>query len=72
MVRSYTELKRHTGEQSSASGTERTIGNARETLYALALSADAKRVAAAGHTGCVYLWDEKGNLLGKLESDGTP
>jgi len=65
----YTELKRHTGEQSSDSGKERTLGDAKETLYALTITSDAKQIAAGGHTGAVYLWNAEGKLLGKIEPE---
>ncbi len=73
----YTNLKTHTGEQSSASGDERRLGDLADAAMCVAVSADAKRICAGGHDGSVQIWDDDGKLLGTLSpamaiaSDGT-
>ncbi|MFA6546510.1 MAG: c-type cytochrome domain-containing protein [Limisphaerales bacterium] len=63
---SITEIKRHTGEQTSAPGTERRLPSVAEVLYAVTASADAKTVFAGCHDGSVYVW-EGGKTAAKLQ-----
>ena len=73
----YTNLKTHTGEQSSASGDERRLGDLADAAMCVAVSTDAKRICAGGHDGSVQIRDDDGKLLGTLSptmaiaSDGT-
>ncbi len=61
----YTNLKSHTGEQSSATADERLIGTLPDAALSLAVSADGKRIAAGGHDGLLQWWNAEGTSLGK-------
>ena len=52
-----TDIKRHSGEQSSSPGTERKLTGVGEVLYAVTATPDAKTIFAGGHDGSVYVWD---------------
>ena len=62
-VMRYTELKPHTGAQSSDSAQEKKYESADDTLYALAASADGTRVFASTHDGRVLEWNNDGKLI---------
>ncbi len=62
-----TDLKRHSGEQSSSPGTERKLTGVSEVLYAVTATPDAKTVFAGSHDGSVYVW-EGGKAATKLEA----
>jgi WD40 repeat protein len=62
-----TDIKRHSGEQSSSPGTERKLSAVGEVLYAVTATPDAKTVFAGGHDGSVYVW-EGGKSAAKLEA----
>ncbi len=62
----YTDLKAHTGEQSSASGNERKLSDSDESLLSLATSADGKTIFAGSHAGAVHVWNNEGKLLARL------
>ncbi len=62
-----TDLKRHSGEQSSSPGTERKLSAIGEVLYAVTATPDAKTVFAGCHDGSVYVW-EGGKTATKLEA----
>jgi WD40 repeat protein len=61
-----TDIKRHSGEQSSSPGTERKLSAVSEVLYAVTATPDAKTVFAGGHDGSVYVW-EGGKAAVKLD-----
>ena len=63
---SFTDIKRHNGEQSSSPGTERKLSSVTDVLYAVTATADAKTVFAGCHDGSVYVW-EGGKPPAKLE-----
>jgi len=65
-VFSYTNLKPHTGEQSSGGGDERKIGDANETVLCAATTSDAKVLFAGSHDGIVHVWNSERKLLAKL------
>jgi WD40 repeat protein len=71
-VLTYSNLKAHTGEQSSATGDERRLGEAGDTALSLAASADLKILAAGNQAGVVQLWNADGKALGKLEAPFGP
>ena len=52
-----TDIKRHSGEQSSAPGTERKLSAIGDVLYAVTATADAKTIFAGCHDGSVYVWE---------------
>ena len=62
-ARTFTNIITHSGEQSSSTATERRLGGA-GLLNAVCLSADGKIVAAGGHDGMVWLWND-GKLISK-------
>jgi WD40 repeat protein len=64
---SITDLKRHSGEQTSSPGTERKLSSVEDVLYAVAATPDAKTVFAGCHDGSVYVW-EGGKAATKLEA----
>lgn len=62
-----TDLKRHSGEQSSSPGTERKLSGVEDVLYSVAATTDGKTVFAGCHDGSVYVW-EGGKAATKLEA----
>ena len=62
-----TDIKRHSGEQSSAPGTERKLSAIGDVLYAVTATPDAKTVFAGCHDGSVYVW-AAGKAAAKLEA----
>ena len=58
----YTNLKSHSGEQSSATGDERTIGTLPDAALSLTVSTDGRRIVAGGHDGSVRSWNDEGKL----------
>lgn len=63
----YTNLKRHTGEQSSATADERQLASAPDVILALSASADGKRLAIGRHDGWVSVFDADGKELKTLK-----
>lgn len=70
VVLRFTDIKAHTGEQSSESGREQRIGALESAGFALAATRDRNRVFAAGEDGRVFMWDGDGKLLAKAPSSG--
>jgi len=68
---SFTDFKRHTGEQSSATATERSLGRWEDSLHAVAISADGKRMAAGGEDGVVRLVDAEGKVFATLGTSSS-
>src|SRR6266516_2984377 len=66
VVSSYTNLKVHTGEQSSNGGDEKKIGDANETVLCIATTPDGKTIFAGSHDGVVHVWNSERELLAKL------
>lgn len=62
----YTQLKSHTGEQSSATADERHFGTLPEMVPALAGSPNGQRIAAGSQTGLVRLWDSDGKQIAEI------
>ncbi len=65
-VSSYSNLKAHTGEQSSSGGDEKKIGDANETVLSLATTPDARIIFAGSHDGVVHVWNRERKLLATL------
>ncbi len=63
----FSNFKRHTGEQSSATADESQLGHWPEPLHAVAVSADGQRVFAGGQDGAVYVVNHEGKQLARLE-----
>jgi WD40 repeat protein len=68
----YTELKTHTGEQSSAAATEKRLEDTGETVLALHVTPHGTWIFAATHEGTVYAWDRDGKRKAKLTADPDP
>ncbi len=62
----FTDFKRHTGEQSSATAKERSLGKWDDALHAVAISRDGKTLATGGEDGVVRVVDAEGKLLATL------
>src|SRR5439155_26116798 len=71
-VYSYSNLKPHTGEQSSRGGDEKKIGNANEAVLCAAATRDAKTIFAGSHDGVVHVWNSERKLLAKLTLTTVP
>ena len=69
-VFSYKNLKRHSGEQSSASGDERRLANVNEPLWCL--GADGTVIVAAGQQGTIFAWNTDGKEVAKLSVTNEP
>ncbi len=67
----YTNLKTHTGEQSSATGDERQLGTASAAVHVLTVSADGQLYAAGDHSGKVTVWRGDGKPVGELPPADT-
>jgi len=66
----YTDMKAHTGAQSSDTGNERQLGQAGAALYCLASTAGGERIFAGTCDGRVLAWDQDGKPLAAV--DVTP
>ncbi len=62
----YTNLKPHTGEQSSATADERHLATVPDAALGLAVTADGKQWAVGRHDGAVQVFDGEGKELAKL------
>jgi WD40 repeat protein len=60
---SYRNLKRHSGEQSSASGEERRLTQGTNALWALAVSEDGSKLLTGAQDGTAAMWDKDGKRL---------
>ncbi len=56
----YTNLKPHTGEQSSATADERLLATAPDAVFSLAVAAHGQRVAIGRHDGAVQVFNSEG------------
>lgn len=66
-VLTYVDFKQHTGEQSSSSGTERTIGTVGEGAQCVAISRDGSVIAAGNADGVVMVWKRDGKQIARIE-----
>ncbi len=62
----YTNLKPHTGEQSSATADERHLATVPEVILGLSVSTDGRQLAIARHDGWVQVFDGEGKELRKM------
>ncbi len=62
-VHRYTQLKSHSGEQSSATADEKHLGDLASGAVCLSASTNGARIAAGGQDGSVRVWDRDGKLL---------
>lgn len=63
-VHRYTQLKSHSGEQSSATADEKSLGTLPSGVVRLSASTNGTRIAVGGQDGSVRVWDREGQLLG--------
>jgi mono/diheme cytochrome c family protein len=63
----YTDLKTHTGAQSSDTGNERVLGKAEVALYCLAATDSGERIFAGTSDGQLLGWNKDGKLLDKID-----
>ena len=59
----FTNLKSHTGAQSSEAGNERQLGHAEAALDCLAVSENGDRLFAGSADGRIFAWDKDGKAL---------
>jgi len=71
VVSSYSNLKAHSGEQSSSGGDEKRIGDANESVLCISTTPDAKMIFAGSHDGVVHVWSGERKLLAKLAPEAT-
>jgi WD40 repeat protein len=64
----YSNLKSHSGEQSSATGDETQIGTTDEAALSLAVASDGKWVAVGTQSGTVDVWNSDGKRIAHLKS----
>jgi len=68
----YTDLKAHTGAQSSDTGSESQLGRAESALYSLVVTPDGERIFAGSSDGRVMSWDKEGKLLQTIDPAAVP
>ena len=68
----YTELKSHTGAESSETGQERRVGSAESALYCLAVNPKGDRLFAGTRDGRVLGWNQDGKLTDDLQASPVP
>src|SRR6266511_115092 len=62
----YTDLKAHSGEQSSRGGDEKKIGESGDVVLCTAVTPDGKTFFVGSHDGRVHVWNRERQLLAKL------
>jgi mono/diheme cytochrome c family protein len=67
----YTELKAHTGGESSESARQRELESAGVALHALAATPNGERVFAGAHDGRLMVWNKDGRLVSMLDVAGA-
>ncbi len=65
--RTYSDLKKHSGEQRSPGGRLRKLPGAGELLYDVAFVNGTGSILSSGHSGAVYIWDAKNKLSATLK-----
>jgi WD40 repeat protein len=68
---SFTDFKRHTGEQSSATANERSLGKWKDALQSVAIHRDGKTLVVGGEDGVVRVVSADGNLLATLTAPSS-
>ncbi len=59
----FTQLQAHTGEQSSGSGQEHSVGQTSEGVLCVAAAPDHRRLFVGCQDGVVQVWKEEGGLV---------
>lgn len=68
----YTDLKSHTGAQSSDAAKERQLATAGASIYCLAELGSGERFFAGTFDGHVLSWDKDGKALDNMEVNAAP
>ena len=68
----YTDMKAHTGAQSSDTGSERQLARVETALYSLAVAVDGERIFAGTSDGKVLVWNKDGVLLHTVDTAAAP
>ena len=68
----YTDMKPHTGAQSSDTGNERQLGSAAAPLFCVAVAADGGRVFAGTSDGRLLSWDKEGKAAEPIDISAAP
>ncbi len=63
----YTDMKAHTGAQSSETGNERQLGKAESALCCLTATGNGERIFAGSSEGRILGWDKEGKLLDNID-----
>jgi WD40 repeat protein/mono/diheme cytochrome c family protein len=63
----YTDMKPHTGAQSSDTGNERQLGSAGAALFCVAATPDGGRVFAGTSDGRLLSWDKEGKASDPID-----
>ncbi len=63
----YTDMKVHTGAQSSETGNERQLGKAESALCSLTTAGNGERIFAGSSEGRILGWDKEGKLLDNID-----
>jgi hypothetical protein len=63
----YTDLKVHSGAQSSDPGKERQLGRTEAPIYCLSATANGERLFAGTGNGRILGWDKDGKLLDNID-----
>jgi len=62
----FKEFKRHTGAQSSETGSEKQLGRWDDTLHAVAINTNGTRIVVGGQDGMVRVMDQDGKEQASL------
>lgn len=66
VVLRFSDIKSHTGEQSSASAQERQLGSLTSGVMSLAVMPDRHQIFAGTQSGLIASWDDTGKALGTI------
>lgn len=66
VVLRFSDIKSHSGEQSSASATERQLGSAVSAVMSLSVLPDHHQIFAGTQDGSIASWDDSGKALATL------
>lgn len=71
-VLAYTNLRPHSGEQSSSGGDEQKVGAAEDAVLCVATAPDGKTLFAGSQDGAVHGWSRERKLLARLVPEPEP
>lgn len=67
----YTDMKPHTGAQSSDTGNERQLGSAGNAMFCVAATSDGARLFAGTGDGRLLSWDKEGKAMPPVDIPST-